>query len=88
MLKYEIESCVSAAFDTAMEGQYRRCVRAVADSIVEKNDMPWLYSEHDVDEYIAGAVMSLLWMTDNKSGGGIEHDIRLAVAEISAGLTE
>lgn len=82
MIKFELESAVSAAYKAAVTKQYRRAVANVAGTIAEMRGMSYLYSENDVRNFKTGAVLGLLWMVDEVSGKDIEHDIDIAVANI------
>lgn len=88
MIKYDLESAMSAAFDKAMVEQYRRAVRGIADSIMDMRDMPFLYDEADIETYKTGAVMGLMWMVDGKAPSSIEQDITLAVANLAARIID
>lgn len=84
MIKFELESAVSAAYKSAATKQYHRAVASVAGTIAEMRDMTYLYSENDIRNFKTGAVLGLLWMVDELSGKDVEHDIDIAVANIEA----
>ena len=88
MIKFELESAVSAAYEIAARAQYRRAVQAVAESIADMREMPGLYEENDIETYKHGAVLGLLWMVDGLAGSQIEHDINLAIATIESDATD
>lgn len=88
MIKFQIESAVSAAYEIASRAQYRRAVQAVAESIVDMREMPGLYEENDIENYKHGAVLGLLWMVDGLAGSQIERDINLAVSTIESDATD
>ena len=88
MIKFELETAVSAAYEIAARAQYRRAVKAVAGAIVEMYDMPYLYDANDIENYKHGAVLGLLYMVDGLAGSQIERDIVVAVADIEASCDE
>lgn len=88
MIKFELESAVSAAYEFASRKQYREAVKAVAGSIVEMYDTPYLYDANDVENYKHGAVFGLLWMVDGLAACQIERDINIAVDNLEAAIID
>lgn len=87
-MKYKLENAVSVAFGKAITEQYNAAVKEIAQSLIYRKSIPALYDEPDNDCYLAGAVVALMWMMDDKTGNEIEHDIKLAVANIEAGVID
>lgn len=88
MINYVVEKAVRAALSDAMGAQYNSAVKEIAQDIINRCNMPFLYNEDEIKCYRAGAVVALMWMVDDKTGYQIEHDIELMISNIESGVID